>query len=69
MVLAAINGSDAADRSSIDAPFHFDAEADIAGMRLGYLPEAFGEGATEVDHAALAASPRARRRGRRSLAA
>ena len=53
MVLAAINGSDIADRSSIEAPFHFDASAGIAGMRLGYLPEAFREGATEVDHRAL----------------
>ena len=58
IVLAAINGADGADRSSIDAPFHFDAEADIAGLKLGYLPEAFGEGATEVDHAALAAARR-----------
>ena len=58
IVLAAINGRDDADRFSIDAPFRFDAEADIAGLKLGYLPEAFGEGATEVDHAALAASRR-----------
>ena len=58
VVLAAINGADGADRFSIDAPFRFDAEADISGLRLGYLPEAFGEGATEVDHAALAASRR-----------
>jgi len=58
MVVAAINGGDAADRSSIDAPFHFDAEAGIAGMRLGYLLEAFGEGANEVDQAALAAARR-----------
>lgn len=58
LVLAAINGADIADRSSINAPFHFDAEAGIAGMRLGYLPEAFGEGATEVDHAALLAARR-----------
>jgi len=56
MVLAAINGGDVADRSSIDAPFHFDAEADISGLKLGYLPEAFGEGASDVDHAALAAA-------------
>ena len=32
--------------------------APIAGLRLGYLPEAFAEGATEVDHAALAAARR-----------
>jgi Asp-tRNA(Asn)/Glu-tRNA(Gln) amidotransferase A subunit family amidase len=58
LVLAAINGADDADRFSIEAPFRFDAEADLSGLRLGYLPEAFGEGATEVDHAALAAGRR-----------
>ncbi|MGI9357701.1 MAG: amidase [Rhizobiaceae bacterium] len=56
MVLAAINGADVADRCTIKAPFSFDANHDIDGMRLGYLPEAFGEGATDVDHAALAAA-------------
>jgi Asp-tRNA(Asn)/Glu-tRNA(Gln) amidotransferase A subunit family amidase len=58
MVLAAINGADIADRSSIAAPFHFDARGGIAGMRLGYLPEAFREGATEVDHLALESARR-----------
>ncbi|HWY83234.1 MAG TPA: amidase [Roseiarcus sp.] len=58
VVLAAINGADGADRFSIEAPFRFDAEAAISGLKLGYLPEAFGEGATEIDHAALAASRR-----------
>jgi Asp-tRNA(Asn)/Glu-tRNA(Gln) amidotransferase A subunit family amidase len=58
VVLAAINGADPADRFSIEAPFHFDAGTDISGLKLGYLPEAFGEGATEIDHAALAASRR-----------
>ncbi|MET0745765.1 MAG: amidase [Microvirga sp.] len=53
LVLAALNGPDLADRSSIDAPFQFDAEAAIAGLRVGYLPEAFGDGATAVDHSAL----------------
>ena len=56
IVLAALNGGDPADRSSIDAPFVFDAGAGIAGMRLGYLPEAFGEGATAIDRAALEAA-------------
>ncbi len=54
IVLAAVNGGDIKDRFSIDAPFNFDARANIEGMRLGYLPEAFGEGSTEVDHFALA---------------
>ena len=58
IVLAALNGADIADRSSIAAPFVFDARADIAGMRLGWLPEAFGDGASPVDHAALAAARR-----------
>ncbi|MDB5541266.1 MAG: amidase [Devosia sp.] len=58
IVMAALNGGDPPDRSSIDAPFHFDAEAGIKGLRLGYLAEAFGEGATEVDHAALEAARR-----------
>ncbi len=57
-MLAAINGADEADRFSIGAPFRFDAEADISELKLGYLPEAFGESATEIDHAALAASRR-----------
>ncbi len=58
IVLAAINGFDPADRGSIDAPFDYDAEASISALRLGYLPEAFGEGATAVDHAALEAARR-----------
>jgi len=53
MVLAALNGFDPDDRSSIGVPFNFDASASLAGLRLGYLPDAFGEGATAVDHAAL----------------
>lgn len=58
IVLAAINGGDLADRSSIEASFNFDASRGITGIRLGYLPDAFGEGASEVDHAALAAARR-----------
>lgn len=56
LVLAALNGGDRADRASIDAPFGWDAEAPLDGLRLGYLSEAFAAGATEVDHAALAAA-------------
>lgn len=56
LVLAAIAGGDVADRCSIDAGFRFDAGAGIEGMVLGYLPEAFEEGANEVDRAALAAA-------------
>jgi Asp-tRNA(Asn)/Glu-tRNA(Gln) amidotransferase A subunit family amidase len=43
VVLAAINGADAADRFSIEAPFRFNAEADISGLTLGYLPEALAK--------------------------
>lgn len=56
IVLSVLNGGDPTDRGSIDAPFVFDATRGIAGMRLGYLPEAFGDGATAVDHAALEAA-------------
>ena len=56
MVLAVLNGRDPTDLCSIDAGFQFDAAAGIEGMRLGYLPEAFGEGATAVDHNALTAA-------------
>ncbi|SMX50323.1 amidase [Maliponia aquimaris] len=56
LVLAALNGADADDRCTIQAPFHFDATAGIDGLRIGYLPEAFGEGATDIDRAALAAA-------------
>lgn len=56
LVLAAINGGDPADLCSIHAPFAFDAGKGIDGLKLGYLPEAFGEGATEVDQAALEAA-------------
>jgi Asp-tRNA(Asn)/Glu-tRNA(Gln) amidotransferase A subunit family amidase len=55
LVLAVLNGADLADWSSIAAPFVFDAGAGIAGLRVGYLAEAFGADATAVDHAALAA--------------
>lgn len=56
LVLAALNGGDLTDRGSIQAPFVFDAQRDIDGMVLGYLPEAFEEGATDTDRAALEAA-------------
>lgn len=55
LVLAALNGFDAADLCSIRAPFSFDASYNIEDMVVGYLPEAFGEGANASDHAALEA--------------
>lgn len=56
LVLAALNGGDPADRSSIAAPFVFDASRDLDGLVVGYLPDAFAEGATDIDHHALAAA-------------
>jgi Asp-tRNA(Asn)/Glu-tRNA(Gln) amidotransferase A subunit family amidase len=54
LVLNAINGADAADPCSIDAPFGYDAAAPIAGLRLGYYPADFaGEGAQDLDRAML----------------
>lgn len=53
IVLSVLNGADVNDRGSIAAPFHFDATQGLEGLRLGYLPEAFGEGATATDHQAL----------------
>ena len=53
VVLAALNGADINDRTSIVAPFVFDAGAGIKGLKVGYLAEAFGDGATAVDHVAL----------------
>lgn len=55
MVLAAMNGADIGDPSSIQAPFHFDATADWKHLRVGYLPEAFADDATDIDRAALQA--------------
>ncbi|SFJ67684.1 amidase [Jannaschia pohangensis] len=53
LVLSVLNGGDTADRGSIAAPFHWDASKPLAGLRLGYLPEAFGGGATDLDRTAL----------------
>ena len=55
IVLAALNGADRSDRSTIAAPFVFDAGKGAGGIKVGYLAEAFAEGATAVDHAALQA--------------
>ncbi|MBT0959069.1 amidase [Alphaproteobacteria bacterium KMM 3653] len=56
MVLAAINGASPEDAASIQAPLHFNAAADTTGLRLGYLPQAFDDEATALDHAALEAA-------------
>lgn len=56
LVLDVLNGADYGDICSIAAPFFYDATRDVSGLKLGYLPQAFDEGATEVDHDALAAA-------------
>ena len=55
LVLAAINGGEAADPCSIDAPFGYDADAPIAGLRLGYHPADFDRADVhDLDRATLA---------------
>ena len=53
IVLSTLNGYDENDLSSISAPFNFDTTGNIKDLVIGYLPEAFGKGATEVDREAL----------------
>lgn len=53
MVLTTVNGGDPADRSSIAAPFGFDPATPVQNMRVGFLPQAFADGATDIDRAAL----------------
>jgi Asp-tRNA(Asn)/Glu-tRNA(Gln) amidotransferase A subunit family amidase len=59
LVLAAIEGFDAADPGSIAEPFSYDSTWAVAGRRLGYFPVDFAaEGVRELDHAALDAARR-----------
>lgn len=53
MVLAALNGADINDRGTIAAPFHFDATRGVEKLRIGYLPETFGDDATATELHAL----------------
>jgi Asp-tRNA(Asn)/Glu-tRNA(Gln) amidotransferase A subunit family amidase len=53
IVLSTLNGYDENDLSSIRAPFNFDTTENIKDLVIGYLPEAFGKGATEVDRETL----------------
>ena len=55
LVLAAINGADAGDAASFQAPFGADFGQDLSGLRLGYDPAWF-ENAEEPDRAALQAA-------------
>ena len=57
VVLAAINGLDASDPSSLDIPFEFDATASIEGMKLGIVPELFETAeVNDVERASLRAA-------------
>lgn len=57
VVLAAINGADAADPGSLDVPFEFDATASIEGMKLGFVPALFAAAdVNDVERAALQAA-------------
>ena len=54
LVLNAISGPDAGDGSSVPSTLNFDAEASVAGLRVGYFPAWMKESpATDVDRAAL----------------
>jgi Asp-tRNA(Asn)/Glu-tRNA(Gln) amidotransferase A subunit family amidase len=54
LVLQAISGPDAGDLASVPSTLNFNAGADVAGLRVGYLPAWMKEPpATDVDRAAL----------------
>ena len=53
IVLSVLNGHDENDRFSIQAPFNFNKSKRIKDLIIGYLPEAFEEGASELDRATL----------------
>jgi Asp-tRNA(Asn)/Glu-tRNA(Gln) amidotransferase A subunit family amidase len=55
LVLAAINGADAGDAASFDAPFGADFSRDLSGLRVGYNPAWFEQG-EDPDRAALDAA-------------
>jgi Asp-tRNA(Asn)/Glu-tRNA(Gln) amidotransferase A subunit family amidase len=55
LVLKAIAGPDGGDIASVPASLDFDAGANVAGLKIGYIPAWMDESpATEVDRAALA---------------
>lgn len=54
LVLAALNGHDAADPGSVDLPFNFDATRSVRGLRVGYDPAWLDdEGAEPLDAAVV----------------
>ncbi|HEX5459920.1 MAG TPA: amidase [Steroidobacteraceae bacterium] len=57
VVLAALNGRDISDPSSLSIPFEFDATAGIEGMKLGFVPELFETAeVNDVERASLQAA-------------
>lgn len=53
IVLSVLNSHDKDDRFNIKAPFSFDNSKNIDDLIIGYLPEAFKEGASELDRNTL----------------
>ena len=56
LVLAAINGFDVSDPSSLDVGFEYDGGRSARDLRVGYIPAWFEDTATDVDRAALEAA-------------
>ncbi len=54
-VLSVIAGADGLDPPARDVPLDYDARASPRGMRVGYVPAWFEQGANEVDRTALTA--------------
>jgi Asp-tRNA(Asn)/Glu-tRNA(Gln) amidotransferase A subunit family amidase len=55
----AINGGDPADPGSIDVPFGYEPDRPIAGLRVGYFPDDFGDRETDdLDRQVLELLPR-----------
>jgi Asp-tRNA(Asn)/Glu-tRNA(Gln) amidotransferase A subunit family amidase len=50
LVLAAINGADAGDPSSVDMPFNFDAGMKVQGLRVGYIERALDRPGVSAAH-------------------
>ena len=53
IVLSVLNSHDKDDRFNIKAPFSFDNSKNIDDLIIGYLPETFKEGASELDRNTL----------------
>ncbi|MCK5364564.1 MAG: amidase, partial [Gammaproteobacteria bacterium] len=58
LVLAALNGHDAADPGSVDLPFNFDATRSVRGLRVGYDPAWLDEEGSDPLDAAVVETAR-----------